>query len=412
MVPARRHVRIRRDQRQEHSSVVAGALARVSAPVSVVTGVRMAFEPGRGRSAVPVRTAMLGSALAVAALIASVTVGASLDRMLGDPRIAGYSWDAEVASDPGELPRVARAVATVPGVQRTWRANAFQMANLEGSATDVITAENKSATVISEGRAPADDDEVALSATALRVRHRRIGDRVSIASLTRDNEPDPSAKPRLFTIVGQFVYAHVAFESDRVGEALSLTPEGLRSLAPFEWSGVYIEADPDADLARLIADLRRAAGPTAVVFSREEVGSVSNFRRIAELPLALGILLAFIAAAVVTHALYTTVRRRRRDLAILKTLGFLGKQVRATVAWEATSFIALAVTLGIPTGVIVGRWAWRLYIERLGLLPIAVVPVLMTMLVVPIALAVANIVAALPAHSAARTQPALVLRSE
>jgi putative ABC transport system permease protein len=412
LVPARRHVRTRRDRPTDRPSVLASALARVSAPASVVTGVRMAFEPGRGRSAVPVHTAMLGSALAVAALIASVTVGASLDRMLSDPKIAGYSWDAEVASDPGELPRVARAVGTVPGVRRTWRANAFQMANLEGSATDVITAETPSATVISEGRAPVADDEVALSATALRVRHKRIGDRVSIASLTTDNEPDPSAKSRRFTIVGRFVYAHIAFESDRVGEALSLTPEGLRSLAPFDWSGVYIEADRGTDLARLIADLRRAAGPTTIVLSREEVGSVSNFRRIADLPLALGILLAFIAAAVVTHALYTTVRRRRHDLAILKTLGFLGRQVRATVAWEATAFIALAVMLGIPTGVIVGRWAWRLYIERLGLLPVPVVPVLMTMLIVPAALIIANLVAALPARAAARTPAALVLRTE
>jgi ABC-type lipoprotein release transport system permease subunit len=137
-----------------------------------------------------------------------------------------------------------------------------------------------------------------------------------------------------------------------------------------------------------------------------------RWRAIAELPPALRILLAFIAVAVVTHALYTTVRRRRRDLAILKTLGFLGRQVRATVAWEATAFIALAVTLGIPTGVIVGRWAWRLYIERLGLPSVAVVPLLMTILIAPIALMIANVVAALPARAAARTAAALVLRTE
>ena len=38
----------------------------------------MAFEPGRGRTAVPVRSALAGSVVAVAALTAAAVFGASL----------------------------------------------------------------------------------------------------------------------------------------------------------------------------------------------------------------------------------------------------------------------------------------------------------------------------------------------
>ena len=86
--------------------------------------------------------------------------------------------------------------------------------------------------------------------------------------------------------------------------------------------------------------------------------------------------------------------------------------MRAAVAWEATSFIVVALAAGIPAGVILGRWVWRLFIERIGLLPVPVVSIPVTLLLVPIALALANFVAALPARAAARTQPALVLRTE
>src|SRR5439155_7228848 len=45
------------------------------------TGIRMATDPGRGRTAVPVRTAILGVALSIVALAASVSFGSSLTHL-------------------------------------------------------------------------------------------------------------------------------------------------------------------------------------------------------------------------------------------------------------------------------------------------------------------------------------------
>ena len=52
------------------------AAARPGAPLAAGTGVRMALEPGRGRTAVPVRTTILGAALAIATVVAALTFAA------------------------------------------------------------------------------------------------------------------------------------------------------------------------------------------------------------------------------------------------------------------------------------------------------------------------------------------------
>ena len=53
----------RREPRWVRSALVSGL------PISAVTGLRLALEPGRGRNAAPVRSAILGTAIAVTALV-------------------------------------------------------------------------------------------------------------------------------------------------------------------------------------------------------------------------------------------------------------------------------------------------------------------------------------------------------
>ena len=82
-------------------------LARVaglagSVPGSV--GVRMAFEPGRGRTAVPVRSAVAGVIVAVAAVVAAVVFGTSLITMVGTPRQYGQNWDQQLDLEFGAIP--------------------------------------------------------------------------------------------------------------------------------------------------------------------------------------------------------------------------------------------------------------------------------------------------------------------
>ena len=87
-----------RDAAGERRPPLAGGrwLARLGAPVTAVTGVRLAFDPGQGRTAVPVRSALLGLALSLAAVTAAATFGANLLHLVHTPHLYGQDWDAEV----------------------------------------------------------------------------------------------------------------------------------------------------------------------------------------------------------------------------------------------------------------------------------------------------------------------------
>jgi hypothetical protein len=115
---------------------------------------------------------------------------------------------------------------------------------------------------------------------------------------------------------------------------------------------LLVRLDPARDRGQAIARLRRDF-PGAITLAGPPA-EVRDLQRIAGLPAMLAALVAVVALATMTHALLTSVRRRRRDLAILKALGFLRRQVAATIAWQATTFAVIALGLGIPPGR--GRW--------------------------------------------------------
>jgi predicted lysophospholipase L1 biosynthesis ABC-type transport system permease subunit len=188
--------------------------------------------------------------------------------------------------------------------------------------------------------------------------------------------------------------------------ARRLAPESLE-VAPQVF---LVRVDPDADRSRTVEALQRA-GPGTVVRPLPHP-DIENLRRIIYLPTLLAALMVLLALGTVTHALVSSVRRRRRDLAVLKTLGFLPRQVSATVAWQATASATAAVLAGLPLGVAIGRWAWQLVAGQLGVVPEPAVPPLQVLAVAGGALLAANLIAATPGWVAGRLRPALVLRSE
>jgi ABC-type lipoprotein release transport system permease subunit len=104
--------------------------------------------------------------------------------------------------------------------------------------------------------------------------------------------------------------------------------------------------------------------------------------------------------------------RRRRDLAVLKTLGLLGPQMIRVVCWQASALTAVALLVGLPVGVLVGRQAWGQFAGSAGVAGQADVPVALILLAIPATLVLADIIAAGPGWAAARIRPALILRSE
>jgi ABC-type lipoprotein release transport system permease subunit len=129
-------------------------------------------------------------------------------------------------------------------------------------------------------------------------------------------------------------------------------------------------------------------------------------------PALLGAALAIGAIAALALTLIASVRRRRRELALLKTLGFTRRQLAAAVAWQSTIAAAIGVVIGIPIGIILGRSLWNLFARAIHAVPQPTIPTLAVTLVAVGALVVANLVAAIPGLQAARTQTAVLLHAE
>jgi hypothetical protein len=396
-------------------------LARTPLGLSARSGLSMAMQSGRGERAIPIRTAVLGTTMAVGALAAALTFSASLGYLIDEPKLAGYTWDAgaiAAAFDPESQPeligRISRSVGDRFPSAKVWSGTVFSVATVDGIEVTGYVSGGPAASII-EGRAPRGSDEVAVDPRTLRQAHKNLGDRVQVAPLADPDEPPPPSVT--MRVVGLFAVPRIPFQGVNPGQGVALTPAGLERVQPGSdyAEAVYIDFPPGVDFERSVAQFRAAAGGPDVVFaivSRSQSATVGNVERISSLPTVLAAMMGLLGVATLAHALTTTIRRRRRDLAIFKTIGLVGRQVRGIVAWQSTALVVTSLLVGLPLGIAAGRWGWRLFAEQLAVVPVPVVPALVVVAVVVGAILAANLIAALPARVAARTQPALVLRTE
>jgi ABC-type lipoprotein release transport system permease subunit len=171
---------------------------------------------------------------------------------------------------------------------------------------------------------------------------------------------------------------------------------------------------PGANLAAQRSLLQRLVPAAAggVVSGVQRPAEIVNYRSMGTTPALLAAALAAGALSSLWLTLMASVRRRRRDLAVLKTLGFTRRQLAATVAWQSTAAVAAGTIVGLPVGIALGRYLWDLFARQIGVVPEPTVPATTALVVILGALATANLVAVLPARAAARTRAAALLRAE
>ncbi|HEX5586674.1 MAG TPA: FtsX-like permease family protein [Acidimicrobiia bacterium] len=408
------------DQPRLRVSRPAAWLQSAGAPVVAGTGVRMALEPGQGRTAVPVRTTVTGSALAIAAVVAAVTFAASLDHLVTTPRLYGWAWDLRVSTSGNDAADaqanssfVASTLADSPQVAG-FSDSVLSRLEIDGATVTALGVRHRrgevSPTIVS-GRAPRTGRELALGGRTLDQIGASVGDVVRV----RSDAGGPATRMR---IVGRVVLpglgTYPGSDKTALGEGALLTRRALHRIGPDFGDGPYLVRVADnSDRAAL----ERALVPPELaesveVATLERPSDIVSYERVRNTPLLLAGLLALLAVATVAHALVTAVRRRRRDLAMLKTLGFTRRQVSASVAWQATTIGVAALVIGIPIGVIVGRWSWTTLAADLGTVAQPIVPLLALAAAVPLVLLVVNAVAFVPGRIAAGLRPAAALRSE
>jgi hypothetical protein len=283
-------------------------------------------------------------------------------------------------------------------------------------------------------------NQIVLGAATMQELHKRLGDTV-VVSYGAPKDAPVYVAPIHLTIVGTAALPAVGdplsgHPSMGTGAIVSpgLEPLVMRKFlaSPYRTLNgpkmVFVRFRPGVSNAAGLASLKKAddAGNKALYAVPDDQGKgdgveplavqypaeIENYRSIGDTPSILALGLAAGASIALGLTLTASVRRRRRELAMLRALGFTGRQLRSTIAWQASVAGVGGVIVGVPLGIVLGRWLWTLFARYINAVPEPTVPVLSLVVVSACALLLVNIVATLPAHSAARVSTAQVLRGE
>jgi hypothetical protein len=425
----------------ERGSSIVNAAARSGLPASAVAGLRFALERGRGRSAVPVRSAMIGAVLAVVVVITTLTFASGLGTLESHPALYGWNWNYAINSVGGSsVPPVSYRLLDHDRDVAAWTGYNFADVEIDHQAVPVLLAHThaKLNPPILSGHPLGADNQIVLGAATLAALHKKVGDTV-LVSYGSPNDAPVYVAPTPLTIVGTATLPALGnsgalhpsmgtgamispgIESPAFQKALSLPDPNLNGpeVEVVRLRNGVTPAAGQASLGRIVASANKtmAADPAGQgdvyqVLGVQRPAEIVNYQSTGATPAVLAAGLAVGAVVALGLTLATSVRRRRRDFALLKTLGFTRRQLAVTVAWQASVAAFVGIVFGVPIGIALGRWLWDLFARAIYAVPEPSVPVVEVVLVALGALVLANLVAAVPGRMAAATRTSLVLRAE
>lgn len=383
----------------------------------LVCGTRFALERS-AEKAVPLRSTLVGITVAITALVATLVFGAGLNRFTSSPARYGWPWTYQLTVDDQSvngagLASIGHKIAATPAVAAT-AAGAYSQFAVRGKSFAVVGIDRAPGLPflpILQGRAPNADDELVLGETTMHALRARIGDRVKVVT---------AGASRTFTVVGTAVFPRFApySGSDPTGLGVggATTAHAVQTLNAEVGSPFFLVAlRPGAHISGS-ALMLAAAGTNDPQFGSvvgpQRPNDVLSYGHLSTTPLLLAGVLAILALGSAIHLLVAGVRGRRRDIALLKTVGLTRAQARNAVFVQATVLTGIALVVAVPLGVLAGVRLWTLTAHWLGIATDPTLPWIAIAFVGVGALAVANVVAFGPAVSAARTRPAVALRSE
>ncbi len=238
-----------------------------------------------------------------------------------------------------------------------------------------------------EGRAPSGSDEIGLGAEVARHLHVGIGDEVAAVG--------PTGESRSFQVVG------ITVTPDAGGAGSTMTFPAFLALNPTASQNLLIvNYGPGAPAAAGDAISAVNFSPPGLLNTPV---SVRALERVTAAPYLLAIVLLTLLVVASAYLLPASVRARRQELGVLRALGCDGRQLRAIIHWQTILASALVLLLGIPAGIVAGRWVVGRLTHTLGIVPGATVPLSLLVSMAVAVVVVANVLAVIPARQAART---------
>lgn len=419
---------------ETRTSRIVNLLAKLGRAPTALVGARLALQRGGGRAAMPVASTLATLIVGVAVFAAAGTFSDSMASFLGTPAQYGVAWDARVGVEPSEtfvdgehrpappydLEKIAsELVASDPDVAGasvgiTGLSLEVDGIVLEGLLVEPIAGDAPMPPLLA-GRYPqaavdGAPEEIVLGMRASTLLSAGIGDEIDVA-YTETERRIP------MRVVGLAVVP-VFGDNTGLGETALVGIDGWARLGGAEGGrdrpiqDLFVRGAVDLEAIAALAGPEARVGENVHVWPDGPPVDVVNFGRVSTTPIVLGAILATFAAGTLLHTLITAIGRRRRELAILKTIGFVRAQIVRTVRAHAIVLTLLAVLFGMPLGVIAGRWLWVLLATRLGVVPQPTTPIEDLLIAAVCALAIGIALAAFPGRLAARRDPASVMRSE
>lgn len=259
-----------------------------------------------------------------------------------------------------------------------------------------------------DGRAPEDGDEVALESATLEASGLAVGDTTDVVL---GDEVRPVRVVGELSLSAPMAGATIVL-LDAGTAAATYAPDGLvPSVALYAADGVSPEelrdavatSLPDGAEAVTGADLRDETS-TAIA---DQLGFVSTFL------LVFAALALFVGTFIITNTFAMHVRRRTRELALLRAVGVSPAQVFASVLGQAAVVGVVGAVLGVAAGFGLAELA-RAGLGAVGMELAGSLPVTTAGIVVPlvVGVVVSVVAAALPARHAALVRPVEAMRAD
>ena len=394
-------------------------------PVPAVTGIRFALEPGS--EATPVRSAILGATLALVVVVTTVVFGSSLNALVARPALYGWNWSYQLdaGGGVGDLPAASanRLLAEDHQVS-SWSSYYFGNLQIDGRTVPVLGATPGEAVgpPVLSGHGFQGTGQIVLGPATLAELHKQLGDSVEVGYGTTRPKPLRIVGTETMPAIGVAgVAGHLSIGTGAEAD-YHLIPASVRNSfdnMPAGPNSVFVRLKTGADvtvaqrgLARIANELGLPTNYGVTLVGVQRPAEIVNYRSMGSTPAILGFALASGAVVALGLTLVASVRRRRRELAMLKTIGLTGRQLAACVAWQAGVAVGIGVVVGIPIGVVAGRQLWTLFADQIYAVPSPTVPAGWVAVIGVAALVLAMLVALVPGRIAARTPPALLLRGE
>jgi putative ABC transport system permease protein len=368
---------------------------------------------------------LIGASAGVASIVLAIVFVSNLNTLLHTPERFGWTWNRMLQTDQTVNSKTITDVGTHLGASSDvagWADIVPATLTVNGHSVPGIglrPGTNQLLPTMARGRVPTGLGEIALGGRTLHALHLHLGDTVNVGVA---GSTDTQAQ----TIVGQVVLPTLGVPgADNtelgVGGVVRIPggPLSLAALDPLTRLPTSIAMDfpkgaPPPVVATALGPYaeRVTSGQWTMLSRTQRPSDIVGLNQVNTAPLVLAGVMAAVIIGAIVFALFGSLRSRHRELAVLKSLGFVRRQLGSVVVWEATTLSVIACAAGLLVGIAAGRWAWMLFSDSLGIARFTELPIGLLIATAAVTLVVGNVAAIVPARRAARTPAAAILRGE